>query len=241
MTFSVRMMDTQTGKVFDSNSDLARLARMRRRIKAWSEAIASLELDQRHIRKVMITLTYQPGAEWQKNHIRDFVYALKRRLGDGLMAAAWVAEMQKRGAVHYHLFIIVKRGTRVPKPDESGLWPWGTSNIQTGRSPYYLVAYLKGTGKDKAYQKMGFPKGCRIFSVWLNKSFFRVWVVTLFRWSALPTWLRQELEIFGFYFVGLHPKPKEGGGWSLFIPEDRRPYIRYNRPVMDFHSPWVLV
>lgn len=241
MTFSVRMMNLTTGKFFDSDPEQARLARMRRRVVAWSDAVNELEIDGRRLRKVMITLTYKAAGVWEANHIRDFMKAFKRRLGENLFCVAWVAEMQKRGVVHYHIYAIVLRGTRIPKPDEAGLWPYGSTRIETGRSAFYLIAYLKGSGKEKSHQKTGFPKGCRIFSVWFRKDVLRIWVLTKFRWSALPGWLRADLERFGFNLVGLHPKPKEGGGWVLGLPPDRQELLNWPMPFIEFTSPWVLV
>ncbi len=247
MTFQVELMHIGTGKRVKIDPAQACLSRMRRRITAWSEVIKEVEVSGPQ-RKVMICLSYDTEGthheepyDWKPNHIRDYVKKLKKKLGDNLIAVGWVAEMQRRGTVHYHVYIIVRKGTRIPMPDELGMWPWGSSNIQTGRSPFYLVAYLKSKGGQKAYQKMGFPKGCRIFAVWVQKKLLRLWVWTRFRWSSLPAWLREELDVFGFALVGLFPKRNEGGGWILKIPIDRKEFFGWPQSIIEFHSPWVLV
>jgi len=86
---------------------------------------------------------------------------LKQRLGDDLFAFAWVAELQKRGAVHYHLVLLVRRGTRIPLPDKSGMWSHGHSAIHTARTPYYLLVYV---GKEYQKDLSRYPKYCRLYA-----------------------------------------------------------------------------
>ncbi len=53
----------------------------------------------------MVTLTYRPDVEWSAEHVK----ASMQRFRDWARVRApgtrylWVAELQKRGAVHYHL------------------------------------------------------------------------------------------------------------------------------------------
>ena len=47
---------------------------------------------------------------------------LREKLDEELLAYAWVGEMQERGAVHYHMYILVQAGADVPRPDESEMW-----------------------------------------------------------------------------------------------------------------------
>jgi hypothetical protein len=56
---------------------------------------------------------------------------LKKLLGDKLLAYAWVAELEKRGVIHYHIMIVVPPdlviGDDLPYPDEAVLWRYGST------------------------------------------------------------------------------------------------------------------
>jgi hypothetical protein len=71
---------------------------MRKRVAEWVQSVNSL-YDYKFI---MITLTYAPEFGWKPNHIREFMLSLKKVLGNNLLAYAWVAELQKRGVIHYN-------------------------------------------------------------------------------------------------------------------------------------------
>lgn len=87
------------------------------------------------------------------NCIREYL----RRRGYRLYAV-WVAELQERGAVHYHLVLWLPRGVTIPKPDKRGWWAHGTTRIEWARRPVgYLVKYA-----SKAHPQHHFPKNCRI-------------------------------------------------------------------------------
>lgn len=138
-----------------------RLLAMRQRILAWAEMVKWWRADHPS-RMVMVTLTYRRRGDYQAGHIRAYLKAIKQSCGSRLWGWAWVSEVQKRGAVHYHLMLLLQKGTRFPWPDKSGMWPWGMSRVETARSPYYLVTYV-----GKAYQKdlSKLPKGCRLYGV----------------------------------------------------------------------------
>lgn len=94
----------------------------------------------------------------------------------------WVAEMQKRGVIHYHLIIFHPKRLNFPKPDKSGMWPHGSSNRRVGikRAAAYMAKYMsKG---DAA----AFPKGARTYGCGgldgTGKVEMRYW--------KLPTWVR---------------------------------------------------
>lgn len=233
MSFAINVVNTQTGQSAWIDPKVARLARMRRRVKAWAEAIQFLHTS--NTRLVMITLTYAEVDGWEANHIRDYCKAMVNRLGDGLLAWAWVAELQHRGAVHYHLYMLVRKGTKVPKPDESGLWPHGHSNIQTGRSVWYLVKYV-----GKEYQKEGpFPKGMRIFSVAIRAKDVPMLAISIFKWSTLPKWMRENMEALKGWGLGVFPKRAPGGGYLVTIP-GRRTVTGEDQEVW-YPNPWIVI
>lgn len=110
----------------------------------------------------MLTLTYADVDGWEPRHISD---ALKRarewHKAQGIpMRYVWVAELQKRGALHYHLVFWMPHGVVMPKwdKDNAGWWPHGFTQWDTARNAVgYLLKYLsKGTA---AHQ---FPKGARL-------------------------------------------------------------------------------
>lgn len=201
---SVVLRNSITGKLITLDKREARLSRMRRRVFSWANTIKdylpAYGKGRQH-RKVMITLTYRGVDDWRPNHIRDYIKELKRRLGDKLIAIAWVAELQERGAVHYHVELVCLKGTRIPKPDESGMWTHGMSRIETAKTVFYICAYLK-----KAYQKLGkFPKGLRMFSVWVADGSVSTVARWLFKLSSLPAWFAKILQ---------SDKDHWGGAWA---------------------------
>ena len=217
-----RLLNEKTGEIIEITPELKhkfRLAKMQARIHAWSCAVklfGGLDGGKRY-RSVMITMTYREGEYWQPNHINLFMDGLKRVLGDKFVAYAWVSEMQKRLVPHYHVFLVVKRGTWIPTPDKPHgqrghvLWPHGSTKTETARSPFYLMKY---TGKE--YQKEGFYRGMRIFAVWIAKDMLSKIERFKFRMSSLPSWLRKEVKPFLGVDGYAHPKPSPGGGW-LFM------------------------
>jgi hypothetical protein len=224
----VIIKNTHTGELIEIDKTASRLSRMRRRVFSWANTIKDYlpasGVGLKH-RKVMITLTYQGVDDWRPNHIRDYTKELKRRLGTNLIALAWVAELQERGAVHYHLELIVKKGTRIPKPDTSGMWKHGMSRIETAKTVFYICSYLK-----KAYQKEGiFPKGLRMFGVWVSPACINDLARWLFRLSTLPRWLCDQIKVLidhygekwerfkggGYVFAGrLYRSPFRFLGWA---------------------------
>lgn len=196
----------------------ARIRRCQKRVHAWAGALPHDNRAGRRYRSakkigpraVMITLTYARADDWEPLQIRKFMKQIKRLLGDNLYGYAWVLEMQKRGAPHYHALLYVKRGTRIPKPDQ-GLWEHGLSKIETAQSLFYICKY---TGK--LYQKEQLPTGARMFAVNVNESAVVGADVLAFRLSAAPVWLQEHLLLVS---VGkgerLRWARSPGGGWLI--------------------------
>ncbi len=139
---------------------IGRLEKLRMRIIAWAELVEKYQ-KKNDVRLIMVTLTYAKKDDYKSGHIRKYIKALKQKMGGEILAWAWVAEIQKRGAVHYHLTVLIPKGTRFPTPDKSGMWKWGMSNVKNARSAWYLVKYV-----GKAHQKdlSRYPKGCRLYA-----------------------------------------------------------------------------
>lgn len=235
----MEVMNKVTGERLEVDVRKSRLSRMRRRIKAWASVVDSVH-DKSKNRLVMVLLTYDKGnsQKWAKNQIRDYLRALRRYIPkEKLLAYAWVAEHHENGGIHYHIYFLIKKGTDFPRPDESGMWSYGWSTVETGRTAYYLISYLK-----KKYQKEGpYPKGMRIFAVWIKKNLASKMKMWRFRLSALPSWLREEILKAYILTSNLMPQRMEGGGWIIEIPPDRNPYGHNRIYEMIFFSPWSVV
>lgn len=195
-----------TGVVINTDTTAVRLGRMRRRVRAWAQSLDGVIQDKRY-RVVMITLTYRDVDGWRPNHIRDYMLRMRRLLGDKLVAYAWVAELQKRGAVHYHVLLVVSKGAKIPRPDDAGLWVHGLTRIETARTVYYIVKYA-----GKAYQKLGdYPRGLRTFAVWMSIKAVDAVRYWSYRLSALPQWLSEIVGSIADFTTW--PKRSKAGGW----------------------------
>lgn len=155
------LMHSPTGRVAVVDQFERRMATLRQRVVAWVQLVMAFR-EGHPARLVMVTLTYARVGDYSSGDIRDYIKRLKDKIGDRLLAWAWVAEMQERGAVHYHLVALVENGTRFPMPDKSGMWAKGMSKVQTARTPWYLVKYI-GKGHQKDFSR--FPKGCRAYGM----------------------------------------------------------------------------
>lgn len=141
-------------------------------------------------RKSFLTLTYRPGAAWSRCHISEFIKRLRQWMGrrGTRCMYAWVSELQKRGALHYHVLVWVPRGLRLPRPDASGWWPHGMSNIETARNPVgYMVKYATKTRPEDLKR---LKKGVRLHG---NGGHTPVNRVAL-RQTLAPWWLKQTLD-----------------------------------------------
>lgn len=118
-----------------------------------------LQQQKARYRRAMVTLTYRNVDDWLADDISYFMRLVrqwcKRRRID--VRYVWVAELQKRGAVHYHVIFWLPIGVSLPKPDKQGWWPHGHTRIEWVKRPVaYLAKYLSKDDTD------AFPKGCRI-------------------------------------------------------------------------------
>ena len=195
------LINKVTGEMIDTDTHRLRLSRMRRRVKAWADAWGKVYDPNRH-RMVMVTLTYKDKDGWRPNHIRDFMRSFRRAIKGKLLAYAWVAELQKRGAVHYHVLLVVARGTKVPLPDK--YWRHGMTRIETAKTPWYIVKYTSKGDGDGDY-----PSGLRVFAVWISVHAVPELIRYNFRLSVLPGWLREIVQSVGEGF----PVRRPGGGW----------------------------
>ena len=160
------LINRETGEVVDFDQRKGRVSRMRRGVHAWARSVGLLTGGS--YRCVMVTLTFAMADGWYPGAISEYIEALSDRLGPNLVAYAWTAEIQTerlrdtgQSVIHYHVELLVRSGTDVPKPDESGMWTHGWSNRKSWCGVYYLCKYAsKGTGEGET-----FPRGARMFGL----------------------------------------------------------------------------
>lgn len=206
-----RLLNKKTGEVLNVDREAGRISRMRKRVKGWSELLKQFP----HYVMKMCTLTYAPENDWEANHVRDFMLDLRKFCGDALIAYAWVAELQQRGAVHYHVLIVLKYNLYIPKLDQEKIWEYGWTRVEVARTPFYILKYTQKALHDGKQ----FPKGLRLFSVWVSAKEFLSEVRRVFRLSSLPQWLVALVESMSDF-----PKRVAGGGWSCEDQFFQSPY-----------------
>lgn len=195
----------ETGLVIAIDTGYSRFNRMRKGIMNWVQIAQEIDGN-----KYMIGLTYRPGEEWHQLDITEFLRKLKRGVGGRLLAYAWVAELQERGAIHYHVFVIVSKGSKLGHPDQSGWWSHGSSRVEKAKSAYYLATYI---GKEYQKEFSKFPKGIRCFSVQVTGEGDRKRRLRVLR---LPAWARKLAMIVGFDDIsGILELKKKHSQWEF--------------------------
>jgi hypothetical protein len=144
-----------------------------------------------------VTLTYVGVNDWQPGHISEALRRYRnycKRLGVATRYL-WVGELQKRGAVHYHLCVWLPHGVRMPKWDNGHIspsgawceafWPHGMTNTQKVKKSAigYLMKYLQ-----KLNEFHVFPDGMRLYGVGGLESQERA----IRGWSNMPEWVKCE-------------------------------------------------
>lgn len=143
-------------------------------------------------RAAFVTLTYREVDQWEPKHITGFLKNLRdwaRRQGLPSLRYLWVAELQKRGAVHYHVMVWLPKRLSMPKPDKRGWWKHGLSQVKWARKPVGYIAKYASKQESKNEQGHSFPKGCRLHGAGGICSTDRIAV----RWWQLPGYIRDAV------------------------------------------------
>ncbi|PUA19020.1 hypothetical protein [Glaciimonas sp. PCH181] len=144
--------------------DELRYKRLRRNIGVAAKLHEiSLAKGRKNHNVIMVTLTYVVDS-WDSKHMSAYVANVRnwmfRRTGEKLKYV-WVAEMQKRGVIHYHALFWMPRGVTMPKADKQGWWPHGSTKTEKANKPVaYAMKYA-----SKLESKEGFPNGARTYGV----------------------------------------------------------------------------
>lgn len=217
-----RLLNRWTGEVSEVDVRAARVARVRSRVRLWSRSVEAMTPEvAASVTMAMYTLTYRPGEMWRADDIAGFLDHVRYGLGSALVSYAWAAELQQRGAIHYHVVVVVANGTYLPCPDTVGWWTHGTTNRVVGvRSPYYLCKYV-----SKGQESGEYPRGARIVGVswrhlWAVVNGYAVLVAR--RMQQLPGWVRAlvvaDAEV-------LSCRRHEGGGWWVCGRVEPSPWV----------------
>lgn len=190
---------------FVPDPDASRIARLRMAV-GFSGRVHCSVLDSSW-RCCMVTLTYRgTNGDWQPRHVSDFIKRVRgfmtRR---GLeVRYVWVAELQKRGVIHYHVALWLPAGVQLPKPDDCGWWPHGMTRIETARNAVgYLMKYLSKGGRASDHQ---LPRGARCYGLGGLGWYMRA----ARRWLSLPGFVQCRADV--VRSVSWRRAP--GGGWS---------------------------
>lgn len=123
---------------------------------------AHSELSAQRWNKKFLTLTYRDRDGWRPGHFSKFRDALRQWCKRRKVKCrfVWVAELQERGAIHYHVVVWLPKGKFLPFADAKGWWPHGATNIKTAQSPIsYIAKYASKTTADSVH---GYPRGARM-------------------------------------------------------------------------------
>lgn len=180
----------------------ARIARMRRGVGFAARAhLAGQRPGFRADYVAMVTLTYADGDDWRPEHITAFcnvVRAWCKRHGVSFRYV-WVAELQKRGALHYHLALWLPPGVSLPKPDQCGWWPHGHTRIEAAKGAVqYLLKYL-----SKGTDLRTLPRGARMHAAGGLEHTMR----RARRWLGLPSFVQSRADLADDW------RRAPGGGW----------------------------
>lgn len=165
------------------------------RIKAlrknvWAAGTLINQQKDRGFRCWFVTLTYRGVDDWKPAHLSDAMRRF-RHWCKGLGFApsyVWVAELQQRGAMHYHLAVWLPSHVSMPMWDKSGrgrsaFWQHGMTNRQLARNAVgYLMKYMSKIGKHHEY-----PKGARVYGAGGLTEPNR----KIRSWLNWPQWLKQ--------------------------------------------------
>lgn len=181
-----------------------RIRRLRMHVGVAARMHAVSQHATRRERAVMVTLTYRgDNSDWCAKHIAEAVQRFRKWCARRGIACryVWVAELQQRGVIHYHLVAWLPRSVSMPKWDKQGWWPHGMTRTEVARHAVpYLLKYLS---KDASKSFGGFPRGARIYGVGgLDASLRRARA-----WLSRPAFLQGSSSVDDVW------RRATGGGW----------------------------
>lgn len=166
-----------------------RVRRLKRSVWAAGHLHGIADVGKRAPAVWFVTLTYRGVEDWRADHVKEAIRQFRRYCQRNKVACryVWVAELQVRGAVHYHLLAWLPHGLRMPQWDRAGWWQHGMTNTQEARAGVgYLMKYLSKLGCLTV-----FPKGLRLYGIGgLSRDGRNVR-----SWLNLPMWARRAFGV----------------------------------------------
>jgi hypothetical protein len=199
----------ETGKLVIVDEWIARMRRMKRRVFAWSDAARSKYDPEKH-KMIFTRLSYRPGDAWRALDISEYIQEVRKHLDKNLRAYAWVAELQERGAVHYHVLLIINKTSWLPNPDTSKMWKHGLTHQEKARNPIAYLCKYASKGGDES--RGVFPRGIHLWAVWIQDEFIDPDISYQFKMSARPYWIEETLKDNDLWGTRIK---KVAGGWEL--------------------------
>ena len=173
-----------------------RVKRLRRNVWAMGHLHAMAENGQRPPVAWFVTLTYIGVDDWQADHMSAATEQFRRHCARMRVPCRyiWVAELQKRGAVHYHLLAWLPKGVRMPQWDKAStslsgrvvapFWSHGMTNTEVAKSGVgYLMKYLSKLGELTV-----FPPHLRLY----GSGGLTTQARGVRCWYNLPEWAKRE-------------------------------------------------
>lgn len=174
------------GVVTKENTHRARLKRMRRSVLNSARCMIRARRGFRD-RWLMVTLTYADSVAWTAKQLSEFFMRVRKWcVRKGWPAVyVWVLELTKRGRPHYHVLLRLPHNARLPRADDVGWWPHGTTRTEQARGAVGYIAKYASKGGDLA----DFPKGARLHGAAGLSRDQRTHV----QFWNLPVWCREQL------------------------------------------------
>ncbi len=173
-----------------------RIKRLRRAVFSAGNLHALADRGHRPPVAHFVTLTYVGVNDWHADHISKATEQYRRHCArlEVPCRYIWVAELQKRGAVHYHLLAWLPQGVPMPfwdRPTTSGsgrtiqpFWSHGMTNTEQARSGVgYLMKYLSKLGEEAS-----FPPHLRLYGV----GGLNLQARGIRSWYNLPEWAKRD-------------------------------------------------
>lgn len=108
-----------------------------------------------------VLLTYRGVDDWRPGHFTEYVKRVRAWAARRGVALRYVfkAELQQRGAVHYHVMFWLPKSLALPKSDKQGWWTHGHTGTQIARNPVGYIAKYAAKPTPAGHR---FPRGCRM-------------------------------------------------------------------------------
>lgn len=165
------------------------------------ETVQEIErkMGRNQFRRLFVTLTYARNTRGDPRDVSQLLDCVRKwlfRLGLPMVEYLWVAELQKRGALHYHLMMWLPKHLHLPKLDRRGWWRHGMTQVQTARNPVgYLAKYASKCGPEDLKR---LRKGTRLYGyggvpVHRREALRRL---RLARWARKAVFEREDRDVF---------------------------------------------